>query len=67
VGKAVQRNRAKRLLREAIRPLIPNITRGWDVLLIARHPLAGASCQEAQAALVTMLKRSHLLEESYDA
>ncbi|MFM9108991.1 MAG: ribonuclease P protein component, partial [Chloroflexota bacterium] len=33
---AVQRNRAKRLLREALRHADPNLARGLDVLVIVR-------------------------------
>jgi ribonuclease P protein component len=36
VGTAVYRNRAKRLLREAMRTLLPNIASGLDLILIAR-------------------------------
>jgi ribonuclease P protein component len=61
----VQRNRAKRLLREALRPLIPNITPGWDILLLSRRPLAEATYQDTQEALIIVLKRAHLLIESY--
>ena len=39
IGQAVQRNRAKRLLRAGIRPLYPSISGGWDVLLMARPPI----------------------------
>ncbi|MFM9105361.1 MAG: ribonuclease P protein component, partial [Chloroflexota bacterium] len=35
-GGAVQRNRAKRLLREALRHADPNLARGLDVLVIVR-------------------------------
>jgi ribonuclease P protein component len=65
VGNAVQRNRAKRLLREALRPLIPNITPGWDILLLSRRPLAEATYQDTQEALIIVLKRAHLLIEAY--
>ncbi len=64
VGNAVERNRAKRLLRAAIQPLIPSILPGWDILLIARRPLANVKCQDAQKALTNLLKRAHLLKES---
>ncbi len=63
VGNAVQRNRAKRLIRESIRPSIPDISSGWDILLLARQPMMAASFQEIQAALDILLKRAQLLEE----
>ena len=60
LGKAVQRNRAKRLLREALRPLLPSIIPGWDVILISRQPMATATFQDIQHALQTLLDRAKL-------
>jgi len=37
VGGSVERNRAKRLMREAIRAIHPQLRQGYDVLLIARN------------------------------
>lgn len=36
VGKAVQRNRAKRRLRELYRTALPDLKPGYDVILVAR-------------------------------
>jgi ribonuclease P protein component len=66
VGNAVQRNRAKRLLREAIRPLLSDIEPGWDVLLLARQPMEKATFQQSQEALVRLLERSKLLVNGND-
>jgi ribonuclease P protein component len=63
VGKAVQRNRVKRLLREAVRPLVASITPGWDVILIARKPVVDTDLLAIQSALVQLLQRSKLLLE----
>ena len=62
VGTAVERNYAKRRMREAIRPLIPYMVTGWDVLLIARRPQQKASFQALQTALKTLLSRAKLLK-----
>ena len=62
VGKAVQRNRAKRLLREAIRPYLTLLPPGWDILLIARQPLADAGLGRVQETLRTLLGRAKLLQ-----
>ena len=40
LGKAVRRNRIRRRLREIVRALDPQLTPGFDVVLIARQPLA---------------------------
>ena len=39
LGKAVTRNRVKRMLREVIRALDPQLKPGFDIVLIARNPL----------------------------
>ncbi len=61
VGNAVQRNRAKRCLREALRPLLSSIKPGWDVLLLSRPNLVKATPQEAHTALTLLLERADLL------
>ena len=37
IGKAVKRNRARRLMREAMRHLADSIVEGWDLMLIAQN------------------------------
>ena len=60
-GTAVKRNRAKRLLREAMRPLLPSIASGWDLILIARPKLVTATLAETRSALTNVLQRASLL------
>jgi ribonuclease P protein component len=66
VGKAVERNRAKRLLREVVRQYLPQITLGWDCLLIARKGLPQASFIEVESAVSQLLTRATLLKGSGD-
>ena len=63
VGKAVVRNRVKRLLREVVRHHLPHIAGGWDCLLIARAGLAQASYAEVNAAVAQLLTCADLLPE----
>lgn len=61
VGSAVKRNRTKRLMRTAMRPLFSSLASGWDLILIARSGLASASLTQTQGALVTVLRRAKIL------
>lgn len=72
-GSAVHRNRAKRLLREAMRILIPSIAHhnsladstndgsGWDLILIARPALVSATLSDTRSALESVLKRAGII------
>lgn len=66
LGNAVQRNRAKRLLRSAIHPWLPGLLPGRDLILIARRPILEASFSEIQEALRTVLWRAKLVQETHD-
>jgi len=61
VGNAVSRNRAKRLLREACRPLLTQLDPEKDIILIARAPAASATLLQVQEALRILLERAYLL------
>ena len=61
VGGAVQRNKAKRLIREAVRPLLPDLLPGWDLVLIARPALLSKSLQEIRQVLASLLRRAQIL------
>lgn len=63
VGNAVKRNRAKRILRAALRLLIPSIRPGWDIVVIARRPLIEAEFTSTQAVITGLLSRSGLMRE----
>jgi len=60
-GSAVHRNRAKRLLREAMRTLLPNIASHADLILIARSGLHSATLADTRQALLNLLQRAQLL------
>lgn len=62
IGKAVTRNRVKRLLREATRLRLPLIAQGWDLVFIARQPLSDAAFHQVDGAIEELLRRAHLLE-----
>ena len=64
VGKAVVRNRVKRLLREIMRqtPLKP----GWDIVFIARPAAATASFIDLRQLVRHLLAQAKLLVENYE-
>lgn len=62
VGKAVTRNRSRRLLREAVGRRAPDIAAGWDCLLIARPETPQATLSDIEGALVTILKQARLFK-----
>ncbi len=62
VGNAVQRNRAKRLLREAVQHHLPEIKPGRDCIFIARSPLPQAAFGDVDTAVRQLLRRAKLLQ-----
>ena len=64
VGTAVTRNRAKRLLREAIRKRARDLRPGWDLIFIARAPLAKVKLGEAQTAVDNLLRRANVVSST---
>ena len=66
-GTAVYRNRAKRLLREAMRTLIPNIATGSDLILIARPGLTSATLEDTRHALLNLLQRAQILSPAHES
>lgn len=62
VGKAVQRNRAKRLVREALRTLHPRLSAGYDLVVIVRGtPEELPNLATALSTLERILIRARLL------
>ncbi|HIE38122.1 MAG TPA: ribonuclease P protein component [Anaerolineales bacterium] len=66
VGKAVARNRAKRLLREAARHLYPRLAPGWDLLLIARPKILEFREPQVREALDRLVKQAGLVAQEQE-
>ncbi len=59
--RAVDRARARRLLREAFRLIRPQLKPGYDMVLIARWKIANQSCQAVQRDLLYLCRKAKLL------
>jgi ribonuclease P protein component len=62
VGKAVQRNRVKRLLREIMR--LQSLRPGWDIVFIARPAAVDADYHQLEGAVTNLLAQAQLLGSS---
>lgn len=60
VGNAVVRNRARRRLREIVRVRLAMVAPGWDVVIIARPPLAQARFNQIETAVERLFKQAGL-------
>jgi ribonuclease P protein component len=63
LGSAVLRNRAKRLLREALREIDPRLCPGHDIVVIARNRFrATTTLAEVREQLLQLARRAEILE-----
>ncbi len=59
-GNAVERNRLKRRVREAVRLIYQHIVPGWDVVFVVRKGVASAPWPQLQQAVQTVLLQAKL-------
>ena len=62
VGKSVERNRARRLLRERHRVLEDRFKTGYDLLFIARNTIKEQKCADVKKSMEAAVKKADLLE-----
>ncbi len=55
VGNAVDRNRARRIMREAWRQVSPQVTSQYSTVLVAREGIRGASTQDLVDEMTQLL------------
>jgi ribonuclease P protein component len=61
LGGAVNRNRARRRIREVLRVMAPSFQPGWDVLIIARPAIVEADHEALVGALGRVLRSGGVL------
>jgi len=59
--RAVDRNYLKRLLGETVRPILPEITPGWDIVLSARKDMLTTDLHMLEQDIPALLRRARLL------
>ena len=67
LGKAVERNRARRRISEAVRLMWDLIEPGWDMVWIARPGVNEAEFAVLQNACARLLRRANVLKSPLDA
>ncbi len=65
LGNAVVRNRVRRRLREGIRKLTTRP--GWDIVISARTPAAGADFHQLKATVANLFARAGILSDDPNA
>ncbi len=63
VGNAVQRNRSRRVIREAFRALAPQVRPGFDLVLVARGKTPYVKSTDVRRQLERQLQAAGLLRE----
>lgn len=61
VGGAVQRNRARRLMKEVYRLHQHEIREGYHIVIVGRGPLKDATYERAEKEILYLLRKSKLL------
>ena len=61
IGKAVTRNRCRRVIREAYRALLPDVCPGFDLVFVARVKTASVKSTEVKKAMEKQLKAAGVL------
>lgn len=61
IGNAVQRNRCRRIIREAYRELAPRVAGGWDLVFVARTRTVYKKSTDIVRAMEAHLKTAGVL------
>ena len=62
VGCAVERNRARRLMKEVYRHHQHEVREGYDIVIVARAGISGANYERVEKEIMYLLKRLKLMK-----
>ena len=64
VGNSVKRNRARRLMKESYRHLLPMLPQGgYDFITIARNTISNQKCADVEKSLRSAFRRTGVMEK----
>lgn len=62
VGNSVERNRARRLMKESCRLLIPELKDEYDYIFIARNTIKNLKCADVKKSIEAAVKKAGLVK-----
>ena len=63
VGNSVQRNRARRLMKESFRLMDSDIPTGYDFIVIARNTISGKKCADVKKSLESAFSKTKVIKK----
>lgn len=66
VGKAVVRNRARRLMKEGVRQLDGHFAEGYDYIFIARNTITKSKCADVKKSIEAAIKKAGIYVDIED-
>ena len=64
VGNSVKRNRARRLMKESYRHLLPMLPQGgYDFIIIPRNTISNQKCADVEKSLRSAFRRTGVMEK----
>lgn len=61
IGHAVERNRARRVMRAAARQLLPSMSGDWDIIFVARFGTAASKSTDVHVVMKKHLRKLGIL------
>ena len=62
VGNAVYRNRARRVIKESFRQILPSLSGNFDIVIVARSKTPYLKTQDVKIKMISFLKEAGILK-----